>query len=71
MGRGHFDRTVVNRLLNLLLKMCTPRWRAGGGAAGFAAASLRNALAAYGRAAGAASVPAAEIDQPGIQALIA
>ena len=44
---------------------------AGGGAPSFAAASLREALAAYGRAAGAASVPAAEIDQPRIQALIA
>ena len=44
---------------------------AGGGAPSFAAASLRDALAAYGRAAGAVSVPAAEIDQPRIQALIA
>lgn len=46
---------------------------AGGtaGGAGFAAASLRDALAAYGRAAGAASVPAAEIDRPRVQALVA
>ena len=44
---------------------------AGGGAPSFADASLREALAAYGRAAGAASVPVAEIDQPPIQALIA
>ncbi|MEE9196094.1 MAG: hypothetical protein V3U44_09650, partial [Alphaproteobacteria bacterium] len=44
---------------------------AGGGAPSFAAASLRDALAAYGRAAGAASTPAVEIDQPPIEALIA
>ena len=44
---------------------------AGGGAPGFAAASLRDAFAAYGRAADAASTPAAEIDSPRIQALIA
>lgn len=44
---------------------------AGGGAPSFAAASLRDALAAYGRAAGAASAPAVEIDQPPIEALIA
>ena len=44
---------------------------AGGGAPSFAAASLRDALAAYGRGAGAASAPAAEIDQPRIQALTA
>ena len=44
---------------------------AGGGAPSFADAGLREALAAYALAAGAASVPAAEIDQPRIQALIA
>ena len=44
---------------------------AGDGGPSFAAASLRDAIAAYGRAAGAASAPAAEIDQPRIQALIA
>ena len=44
---------------------------AAGDAASLAADSLRNAIAAYGLAAGAASQPAAEIDQPRIQALIA
>ena len=44
---------------------------AAGDAARFAADSLRNAIAAYGLAAGAASQSAAEIDQPRIQALIA
>ena len=44
---------------------------AAGDAASFAADSLRNAIAAYGLAAGAASQSAAEIDQPRIQALIA